>query len=65
MHKERWVLDTEHDYEFCRAVAELANDTSWLGIKRFLDANPELRKLNAHHPRNERYYAALAKEPTQ
>jgi len=69
MHKERWVLDTESDYQLCQAIADsltwpdplAAGD--WLQIKRFLDTNPELRQLNAHHPRNERFYAALAEEP--
>lgn len=62
MYKERWVLDTEDDYKLCQAIAEEIDDTSWLSIKKFLDENPELRKINAHHPRNERYFAALASE---
>jgi len=63
MHKERWVLDTESDYQLCQAIAGEFTSGNWLGIKRFLDKNPELRQLNAHHPRNERFYAALAEEP--
>lgn len=63
MHKERWVLDTENDYKFCQKVAEGADACGWLGIKAFLDDNPQLREINAHHPRNERYFAALASEP--
>lgn len=63
MHKERWVLDTEDDYELCRAIAEGAYDYGWLGIKMFLDKHPDLRELNAHHPRNERYFAAITDEP--
>src|SRR5262245_40525602 len=62
MHRERWVLDTEDDYKFCQAIAEGSKDFSWLGIKRFLDTNPELRELNARHPRNERFYEAMTKE---
>lgn len=63
MHKERWVLDTQDDYDFCTAVANAVPTGGWLKIKRFLDKHPEVRKINAHHPRNERFYAALAAEP--
>jgi len=66
MHKERWVLDTENDYKFCQTIATdigYHGHSGWLGIKRFLDRHPVLRKLNAHHPRNERFYQAMATEP--
>lgn len=62
MHKERWVLDTEADYTLCRSIAENVPEGGWLAIKRYLDQNPEERQLNAHHPRNERFYAAIAEE---
>jgi glutamate-1-semialdehyde aminotransferase/spore coat polysaccharide biosynthesis protein SpsF (cytidylyltransferase family) len=65
MHKERWVLDTESDYQLCQAIAAEVPHGGWLNIKRFLDKNPEVRRLNAHHQRNERYFAALAKEPIE
>lgn len=63
MYKERWVLDTEADYKLCKAIADGCDTgTSWLQIKKFLDANPEVRQLNTHHPRNERFYVAIAEE---
>lgn len=65
MHKERWVLDTEDDYKLCQKIAKGAPGRSWLQVKQFLDSNPGLRQINAHHPRNERYYAALANEPLE
>src|SRR5215475_656343 len=63
MHKERWVLDTEDDYKFCQLIATHCHDQGWLRTKLYLDRHPELRKINAHHPRNERFYAAMATEP--
>lgn len=65
MQKERWVLDTEDDYKLCQEIANGVPTGGWLQIKRFLDRNPDLRKINAHHPRNERFYAALAAEPVR
>src|SRR5262249_38744312 len=64
MHKERWVLDTEDDYKLCKYIADYSEDYTWLGIKKFLDNNSHLapRSINAHHPRNERFYAAMATE---
>lgn len=64
MHKERWVLDTEDDYRLCQIIVD-HKIGGWLNIKRFLDEHPRLRELNAHHPRNERYFAALAQEPLE
>lgn len=63
MHRERWVLDTEDDYKFCQAVADnIGFHHTWTDILAFLDKNPKLRELNAHHPRNERFYAAMGAE---
>jgi glutamate-1-semialdehyde aminotransferase/spore coat polysaccharide biosynthesis protein SpsF (cytidylyltransferase family) len=64
-HKERFVLDTENDLRLCRAIAERlpANwSGSHLDILRILDKEPELRHINAHHPRNERFYEQVATE---
>jgi glutamate-1-semialdehyde aminotransferase/spore coat polysaccharide biosynthesis protein SpsF (cytidylyltransferase family) len=71
MAGERWVLDTEADLAFCRAVAEHwwidAADwnrcPSYLDILTVLDTHPDLRALNAGHVMNERYFEALAEEP--
>lgn len=63
MHKERWVLDTADDYKFCQWLVRSLTSFDWLSIYRFLEAYPWVREINAHHPRNERYYAALATEP--
>jgi len=67
LETERWVLDTENDLKFCRAIAEewpFENRTpSMLDILDILDRQPELRDINKHHPMNERYFEALAEEP--
>lgn len=65
LDKERWVLDTEADWEFCRQVSAAGKyrNCSYIGILRFLDKHPEIRKLNAGGIRNERFYEALADEP--
>lgn len=66
MHKERWVLDTSDDYALCQAIAEQCYDTSYLGIHKFLNENPEIRNLNQYHVRNERFFEELvAEEPVQ
>lgn len=64
MHKERWTLDTADDFEFCSEIAKRLTRTppSYLDILAILDKEPDLRKLNAHHPTNERYYDAIAQE---
>ena len=68
---ERWVLDTEADYEFCKEVAErwkgkhvLYHDypsPSYLDILTILDKEPKLRALNPGK-RNERFYEGLAND---
>lgn len=67
LEKERWVLDTKEDYEFCKAIAERwpwhKGPPSQLDILNILDKEPELRKLNTGHIMNERFYDALAEEP--
>lgn len=66
LHKERWVLDTENDLKFCRAVAERIKTTepySYLKILQILNKEPELRKINSMHPRNERFFEALGNAP--
>lgn len=64
MHKERWVLDTAEDYEFCRAI--VAQDRTFpLRMSRILsilDKYPQIRQVNQHLPRNERFYDAVATE---
>jgi len=62
MEKERWVLDTAQDYLLCCEIADHFGDSvpSYLEIKKFLDSKPDLRKINAGAPRNERFYEALA-----
>lgn len=62
LHKERWVLDTAADYEFCKALARQIAHPSYLEILRILDVQPQLRELNAGHIRNERFYEGLAEE---
>ena len=67
LEKERWVLDTQKDYEFCKAVAERwafhLGPPSMLDMLDVLDRWPNIRKINAGHIMNERYFDALAQEP--
>ncbi len=68
MQGERWVLDTAEDYEFCKAIVDAwggweNGPPSQLDILNLLDANPEIRALNAKGIMNERYFDALAEEP--
>lgn len=66
LHKERWVLDTYNDYDLCKEIAENAIvGDGYIGIWNFLNENPHLRSLNAHHPRNERFFEALSNEKLQ
>ncbi len=67
MEKERWVLDTGADYEFCKSVVMSwpwdHGPPSQLDILDILERNPSLRLHNAGHIMNERYFEALAEEP--
>ena len=65
--KERWVLDTEADWEFCQALGKplikgKRSPSTYLQILDILDKHPEIRKLNEGGVRNERFHAALAEE---
>ena len=64
MHKERWVLDTKEDYEFCQKIAENLDTClpSMTDILNILDKHPEWRQINAMHPRNERFFETLERE---
>jgi len=65
--KERWVLDTEDDFAFCVALANILSGSgkdrppSYTEILEILDKIPALRKINPGD-RNERFYEALARE---
>ena len=64
LERERWVLDTDQDMQFCRIIAdELYRPASYLDILAVLDRRPGLRDINRHHPTNERYHEAIADEP--
>lgn len=66
-HTERYVLDTEDDLRFCKAIVEEwpwdKGPPSQLDMMGILDAGPHIRKINAHHVMNERYFESLAEEP--
>lgn len=64
MHNERWVLDTQDDWDFCEALvnAGIMPGTSYLSILDFLNKNPDLRKINKFSERNERFFETLATE---
>lgn len=64
LEKERWVLDTEKDWEFCKEIAKhVAPGASYLDILSALDKHPEIRELNAGGIRNERFYEQIYTEP--
>lgn len=65
MHEERWVLDTLLDMQFCQKIAERLPSNwngSYLDILNILDKEPNLRFINNHHPRNERFYEGINSE---
>lgn len=64
-YRERWVLDTQKDYELCRAIASRLRTIGpppCTEIMAILDENPTLREINAGAIRNERFYEGLAEE---
>lgn len=64
-HKERWVLDTEKDWNLCECVATRwtnGRPPTYLDILGILDKEPEIRNLNKGAIRNERFYEGLAVE---
>lgn len=63
LHKERWVVDSPADLDFCREIAKrTVSCARYLTILEILDKEPDLRKINASYTRNERYYEAMATE---
>jgi glutamate-1-semialdehyde 2,1-aminomutase len=70
LYKERWVLDSEEDLRFCRALVALTAGFGraplpYLTILDLLDKFPHIRKHNAHLSRNERFFAHLVTENKQ
>jgi glutamate-1-semialdehyde 2,1-aminomutase/spore coat polysaccharide biosynthesis protein SpsF len=67
MAGERWVLDTADDLHLCKEIALRhpwgCGPPSMLEIMKILDREPRLRKINAGHVMNERFFASLAEEP--
>lgn len=64
-HKERWVLDTQKDYELCKAIVRRLRTIGpppCTEIMQILDAEPHLREINAGAIRNERFYEGLSEE---
>lgn len=67
---ERWVLDTDDDWEFCQRVAEALkidpifgpHTPPYLDILDLLDKNPGIRDINKKWTRNERFYEAISTE---
>jgi glutamate-1-semialdehyde aminotransferase/spore coat polysaccharide biosynthesis protein SpsF (cytidylyltransferase family) len=63
LEKERWVLDTEKDWEFCKRLAmSLSGPPNYLDVLRILDIMPELRDINSAGVRNERFFEAINTE---
>lgn len=64
LHRERWVLDTEADWQFCNEIMNRGGG-NYLDILDILDQEPELRNINNETKgtlRNERLYDTLASE---
>jgi spore coat polysaccharide biosynthesis protein SpsF (cytidylyltransferase family) len=61
---ERWVLDTEEDFAFCKAIVSRSKDhpPSMIEILDILHRHPEIRQINSMWKRNERFYAGIAGE---
>jgi spore coat polysaccharide biosynthesis protein SpsF (cytidylyltransferase family) len=65
MKGERWVLDTEDDYNFCCSVADLIgyNAPTQMRILEILATYPHIREINSCWGINERFFDALDQEP--
>lgn len=63
LHQERWTLDFQADYELLRSLFEALYPVNPLfgmeDIIEYLDAHPELRRINAMH---RDYYPWLRRE---
>ncbi len=58
LHKERWTIDEQEDYLFIKTIFEHFNsigkkDFDSVDIVEYLDANPDVRKINQGFIRNE------------
>ena len=66
LQSERWTVDTQDDLNFANKVASCLKPTgippSHLEILAVLEADPELRALNAENKRNEGYDISLEGE---
>lgn len=64
LDRERWVLDTKEDMEFCFRIAmHVGNTPTYLDILRVLDIFPDFREFNKSGIRNERFYENIHTEP--
>lgn len=65
MKGERWVLDTEDDYEFCCEVASRLGygSPTQMRILEILAESPQIRDINNQWGINERFFDALDQEP--
>ena len=65
LNSERWTLDEAADLDFIRAVYnhfDYSSDFSMSDVLTFLDANPEIREINAGIIRNEGLLKSLAND---
>ena len=66
LRKERWVLDTEEDWKFCKELAARTGPCSnYVEILNVLDKEPHLREINNAQlgtGRNERFYDGVTSE---
>jgi glutamate-1-semialdehyde 2,1-aminomutase/spore coat polysaccharide biosynthesis protein SpsF len=67
LDKERWVLDSAEDMEFCREVVKISGNSviPYVRLLRLLDKYPHIRQHNLHLTRNERFFSHLTTESKQ
>jgi len=65
LERERWVLDTQQDWEFIwRVASQLGSEPpTYLNILKILDIYPEFRDYNSSGVRNERFFENIHTEP--
>ncbi|MEQ8711288.1 MAG: aminotransferase class III-fold pyridoxal phosphate-dependent enzyme [Rhodospirillales bacterium] len=66
LSKERWTIDDPEDLEFISAIVSRLpkeGEPTWMDVLAVLDAEPDLRKINAGLTRNEGLAKSVKAEP--
>jgi len=58
----RWTIDEKDDYKLLKNIFDNVKDLSMGGVVSYLNANPDVRKLNAKIIRDASYYKQIKKE---